>query len=69
VRRAFQTGRTSRAEGRALLGRMLALYKSPRLAYAWLLYACGARYEVYQRSLQKAAGLAALVGRGRGGQA
>jgi glycosyltransferase involved in cell wall biosynthesis len=52
VRRAYRQGEAPDAAGRELLRRMIALYKSPRLMYGWLLHACGFRYETYEATFR-----------------
>jgi len=51
VRRIFRERSIAFGKGLDLLNRMIRLYGSPRLLYAWLLYRCGLEYKYYQLPL------------------
>jgi GT2 family glycosyltransferase len=52
VRRAYRQKAARPAAARQLLNTLVRLYKSPRLAYAWVLYMSGFEYRHYESTIR-----------------
>jgi glycosyltransferase involved in cell wall biosynthesis len=65
VRRAYRERTAAPETSSDLLFKLVRIYKSPRLIYAWLLYLCGLEYRHYEAALSKAKRIVQFI-KGRG---
>jgi hypothetical protein len=61
VRRIFRERKVSFKASLQRLNKILSLYHTPRLFYAWMLYLCGVDYKYYTFPLAMARNVASLL--------
>jgi glycosyltransferase involved in cell wall biosynthesis len=64
VRRAYRERAGAPEASRELLFKLVRIYKSPRLIYAWLLYLFGLKYRHYETALTRAKRISQFFKRG-----
>jgi glycosyltransferase involved in cell wall biosynthesis len=64
VRRAYRERAAAPKASRELLFKLVRMYKSPRLIYAWLLYLFGLEYRHYEAALTRAKKISQFLKRG-----